>query len=336
MSFPKRKSKWISTRYLLLMGNIAIQFAEADAQTLSCSFYESSCPTVAAVVENVVRQAVQAEARMAASLLRLHFHDCFVHGCDGSVLLDATSTVTGEKTASANNNSLRGFDVVDNIKTAVEAVCPGTVSCADILALAANAAVTLAGGPSWTVLLGRRDATSPATVSEVNSAIPSPNSNMTFIISQFAAVGLNVQDTVVLSGAHTIGQARCISFSSRLYNFSGTGSPDPSINPVYLRTLQSACPQGGDINALRQLDITTPTAFDNAYYTNLQDNEGLLLSDQELTSDSNTAPLAAAYAGNQRAFFHAFGRSMVKVGNISPLTGTQGEIRLNCRVVNPS
>ncbi|KAI5064393.1 hypothetical protein GOP47_0021063, partial [Adiantum capillus-veneris] len=64
-------------------------------------------------------------------------------GCDGSVLLDDTATVIGEKTAPPNDNSLRGFEVLDNIKSAVEAVCNGTVSCADILALAAHASVVL-------------------------------------------------------------------------------------------------------------------------------------------------------------------------------------------------
>lgn len=62
-------------------------------------------------------------------------------GCDGSVLLDDTSSFTGEKTAVPNNNSLRGFDVIDNIKSQVEAVCKQVVSCADILAVAARESV---------------------------------------------------------------------------------------------------------------------------------------------------------------------------------------------------
>lgn len=64
-------------------------------------------------------------------------------GCDASVLLDDTPTFTGEKNARPNANSLHGFEVVDAIKSAVEDACPTTVSCSDILALAARDSVVL-------------------------------------------------------------------------------------------------------------------------------------------------------------------------------------------------
>lgn len=64
-------------------------------------------------------------------------------GCDGSVLLDDTATLKGEKTALQNKNSLRGYEIVDKIKNMVESECPGVVSCADILTIAARDAVVL-------------------------------------------------------------------------------------------------------------------------------------------------------------------------------------------------
>lgn len=59
------------------------------------------------------------------------------------MLLDDTSSFTGEKTAGPNNGSLRGFEIVDKIKSAVEKQCPGVVSCADILAIASRDSVVL-------------------------------------------------------------------------------------------------------------------------------------------------------------------------------------------------
>ncbi|KAL7202975.1 hypothetical protein ACSBR1_034428 [Camellia fascicularis] len=107
---------------------------------LSADFYSATCPDLLAVVRKQVQNAVKTEMRMAASLLRLHFHDCFVNGCDASILLDGSDS---EKFALPNLNSARGFEVVDAIKSAVESACSGIVSCADILAIAARDAVVL-------------------------------------------------------------------------------------------------------------------------------------------------------------------------------------------------
>ncbi|KAE9613024.1 putative peroxidase [Lupinus albus] len=136
------------------------------------NFYDTTCPSLTRIVRSNVLSAMANETRIAASLLRLHFHDCFVNGCDGSVLLDDTSTLKGEKNARPNQNSIRGFEVIDKIKSALEVACPSTVSCADILALAAREAVNFSRGPFWSVPLGRRDGTT-ASESEANN-LPSP------------------------------------------------------------------------------------------------------------------------------------------------------------------
>ncbi|KAF2572921.1 hypothetical protein F2Q70_00005794 [Brassica cretica] len=107
---------------------------------LSPGIYDKSCPYLVQIVRKQVTMALKAEIRMAASLIRLHFHDCFVNGCDASVLLDGADS---EKLSIPNANSARGFEVVDTIKDAVENACPGVVSCADILTLAARESVYL-------------------------------------------------------------------------------------------------------------------------------------------------------------------------------------------------
>ncbi|KAK1277439.1 Peroxidase 53 [Acorus gramineus] len=305
---------------------------------LSSTFYSSTCSNVSSIVRSVVQQAQQSDARIYASLLRLHFHDCFVNGCDGSLLLVSNSTlnIQSEQGAGPNVGSVRGFNVVDNIKTAVESACPGVVSCADILAIAAEASVSLAGGPTWTVQLGRRDSTI-ANMSGANSDLPAPFESLSSITTKFAAKGLSTTDLVALSGGHTIGRAKCSSFNNRLYNFSGTGNPDPTLNTTYLATLRQTCPQGNQ-NSLANLDPTTPDAFDNNYYSNLQNNEGLLQSDQELfsTTGAATVSIVNSFSSSQSSFFQSFASAMINMGAISPLTGTSGEVRLTCSKINGS
>ncbi|XP_058209767.1 peroxidase A2-like [Rhododendron vialii] len=309
---------------------------ESNAQ-LNSTFYSTSCPNVSSIVTGVVQQALQSDPRIGASLIRLHFHDCFVNGCDASILIDNNGTIQSEKDAAPNTNSARGFNVVDNIKTALENSCPGVVSCADILAIAAEASVSLSGGPSWSVQLGRRDSKT-ANQAGANTSIPSPFESLTSITAKFSAVGLTSTDLVSLSGAHTFGRAQCRLFSNRLYNFNNTGNPDPTLNSTYLTTLQQICPQNGSGAALANLDPTTPDAFDNNYFSNLQNNQGLLQSDQELfsTPGASTISIVNTFASSQSTFFQNFAQSMINMGNIGPLTGSNGEIRLDCKKVNGS
>ncbi|URE15395.1 ribosomal protein [Musa troglodytarum] len=293
---------------------------------LSPTFYGRTCPNLQSIVRSTMRQAVNKEPRMGASILRLFFHDCFVNGCDGSILLDDTSSFTGEKSAGPNANSVRGFEVIDTIKSNVEAACKATVSCADILALAARDGVVLLGGPTWTVQLGRRDATT-ASQSAANSNLPSPGSSLSQLVSSFAAKGLSARDMTALSGAHTIGQARCASFRSHIYN-------DANVNASFAALRKRNCPSSGGDSNLAPLDLQTPTTFDNKYYQNLVVRKGLLHSDQELFNGGSQDSLVRQYSTNPAVFNGDFTAAMVKMGNISPLTGTKGQIRLNCRKVN--
>ncbi|KAK9287664.1 hypothetical protein L1049_016101 [Liquidambar formosana] len=131
------------------------------------------------------------------------------------------------------------------------------------------------------------------------------------------------------AGAHTIGQARCVTFRGRIYN-------DPNINSSFANRRQESCPStapSGDAN-LAPLDPQSPIAFDNKYYKNLINQKGLLHSDQELFNGGPTDSLVKKYSNNPETFSSDFAASMIKMGDISPLTGSNGEIRIKCGRVN--
>ena len=139
------------------------------------------------------------------------------------------------------------------------------------------------------------------------------------------------------TGAHTFGRVQCGVITNRLHNFTGNnGQSDPSIEPKFLRTLRRKCLQGRSLTARVNLDPTSPDSFDNDYFKNLQNNRGVLESDQILFSSRGapTVPLVNRFAENQSEFFRIFARSMIKMGNVKTLTGTEGEIRRDCRRVN--
>ncbi|KAG6493862.1 peroxidase 18-like [Zingiber officinale] len=107
------------------------------ASQLSPDFYSLSCPTVELLVRGTVRSASDLDSTIPGKLLRLLFHDCLVQGCDGSVLIQGNGTERSDPA----NKSLGAFYVVESAKRLLEMVCPGTVSCADTLVLAARDAV---------------------------------------------------------------------------------------------------------------------------------------------------------------------------------------------------
>ncbi|KAJ1253579.1 hypothetical protein BS78_K231900 [Paspalum vaginatum] len=300
---------------MLLLLAVVLLLASAGAasgSTLSSTFYDASCPNAYNIVRRVIQVARVSDPRIPASLIRLHFHDCFVQGCDASLLLDDDlPAIQSEKNVPGNENSARGFPVVDVIKAALEIACPGTVSCADILALAAEISVELAGGPRWTVLLGRRDGT-PTNIEGANN-LPSPFDPLDMLQEKFRNFNLNDTDLVALQGAHTFGRVQC-------------------------QFTRENCTVGQPQGTLENLDQVTPNVFDNKYYGNLLYGRAQLQSDQVMLSDPaaavTTAPIVHRFAGNQQYFFRNFAASMIKMGNISPLTGRAGEIRKNCRRIN--
>ncbi|CAI0399558.1 unnamed protein product [Linum tenue] len=301
--------------------------AATNGQELASNYYDLTCPRALAAIRGSVLAAVRKDRRMGASLLRMHFHDCFVTGCDGSVLLDDTPSFRGEKTAGPNDNSLRGFEVIDAVKSQVESLCPGVVSCADILAVAARDSVVALGGPTWAVQLGRKDSTT-ADYAAANTDLPSPFMDLPALISSFSDKGFTSKQMVALSGAHTIGHATCRVFRDRIHQ--------NNIDASFADSLKSGCPPlaGSNDTSLSPLDAASPAFFDNAYFTNLIANQGLLHSDQQLFGGASTDAHVVDYAKRPRAFLADFAAAMVKMGSLGVITGTDGEVRANCRKIN--
>ncbi|KAK7854405.1 cationic peroxidase 1 [Quercus suber] len=185
---------------------------------LSPFFHANTCPDALTTIKSAVDSQCQVN--------HAREHSCF--RSDASAFFDDTTNFIGEKTASTNNNSLTGFDVVDTIKSQVENVCLGVVSCADILAVAARDSVVavrkssefilfinfnldhnirtyikILGGPSWPLLLGRRDSTT-ANLSDSNSDLPTPALNLSGLISAFSNKGFTAQEMVALSGEYCL------------------------------------------------------------------------------------------------------------------------------------
>ncbi|KAK4283236.1 hypothetical protein QN277_000211 [Acacia crassicarpa] len=310
------------TLILLLEAMVASSFPGR----LSMDYYVMSCAFVEPVVRNIVNQALEDDPNLAAGLIRMHFHDCFIQGCDGSILIDSTKDNTAEKD-SPGNLSLRGYEVIDKIKEELEAQCPGVVSCADIIALAARDAVFFAEGPYYDIPKGRRDGSRSKIEDTIN--LPFPTFNASELIRVFGQRGFTPREIVALSGAHTLGVARCASFKNRI---SGGQAIDPTlVDSEFAESLSRTCSAGD--NAEQAFDATK-NVFDNLYFDALTRNNGLLTSDQTLYTHPQTKNFVEAYAFNQAMFFFDFQQAMVRMGLLDVKQGSNGQVRVNCRKVN--
>ncbi|XP_021723174.1 cationic peroxidase 1-like [Chenopodium quinoa] len=306
---------------------IFVLFRSAFAQ-LSEDYYALTCPQVNSIIKDEMTNILRKEPGMGGSLVHLHFHDCGVSGCDASILLDDTPSVAGEKSAALNQNSTWGYEAIDQIKARVEKECPGIVSCADILTVAARDSIVGLGGPTWTVPLGRKDSLEPHRfMTNLLGALFI--GNLETLILAFKLKGFSTEEFVALTGSHTIGRARCTTFRKRIYE-------ETNIDPSFAKATQVHCPRQGNDGDRIPIDCTTPYVFDNAYFKNLMQQKGLLDIDQELyTGKGGPADaIVANYSANQDNFFKEYTTAILKFGQIGVLTGNDGEVRINCRKVN--
>ncbi|XP_010906276.1 peroxidase 51 [Elaeis guineensis] len=325
----------IRVALLLLTLSICL-FPQLSSAQLRRNYYSKICPNVESIVRNAVTKKFQQTFVTVPATLRLFFHDCFVQGCDASVIIASTANNTAEKDH-PDNLSLAGdgFDTVIKAKEAVDAVpqCRNKVSCADILAMATRDVVALAGGPSYAVELGRLDGLS-STANSVNGKLPQPTFNLNQLNALFAANGLSQGDMIALSAAHTVGFSHCSRFANRIYNFNSQNPVDPTLNKTYASQLQAMCPKNVDPTIAVNMDPITPRIFDNQYYKNLQQGMGLFTSDQSLFTDPRSRPTVNSWAQSSSAFEKAFVAAIIKLGRVGVKTGSNGNIRHECATFN--
>lgn len=184
-----------------------------------------------------------------------------MQGCDASLMLKGNNTEQSDP----GNRSVGGFSVIDGAKRVIEIFCPETVSCADIIALAARDAVEVvsliylfsphcmycscifslsvssynfglnnktgeqAGGPRIQIPTGRRDGMVSA-ASNVRPNIVDTSFTMDEMAKLFNSKGLTLDDLVILSGYYCFSSIKLL---MELILFSSLLLLDTELKPYF-------------------------------------------------------------------------------------------------------
>ena len=326
---------------LLLAGSAAA------ASELKVGYYHKKCKGVENVIKWHVIKALKQNRRTGAALVRLLFHDCFVRGRDGSVLLDKSYENPHPEKEAPVNIGLAAFDLLEEIKAAVEKRCPGVVSCSDILIYAARDAGSILsnGHVHFDVPAGRLDGV-VSRADEAQAELPDSTMTVQQLKDNFAAKGFDTEQLVILSGAHSTGQGHCSSFTGRL------SEPPQQITPVYRDLLNYKCSQAANpdvVNNVRDEDASVVARFmpgfvsrvrkisdflDNTYYHNNLAKIVTFHSDWQLLTDATSLSKVHEYADNATLWDSDFSDSLLKLSQLPMPEGSKGEIRKKCSAIN--
>lgn len=318
-----------SLGFITLLLSFLLQCHSGKSE-LQLNYYANSCPNAEEIIKQQVIDLYHKHGNTAVSWIRNLFHDCMVKSCDASLLLESLNGIESEKTVE-RSFGMRNFKYVSTIKAAVEKECPLTVSCADIVALSARDGIVMLGGPRIEMRTGRKDSRE-SYASVVDDFIPNHNDSISLVLSRFQSIGIDTEGTVALLGAHSVGRVHCKNLVQRLYP-----TVDPTLDPDYAKYLKGRCPSPNpDPNAVlySRNDRETPMILDNFYYKNVLKHKGLLIVDQQLTSDASTLPFVEKMAADTDYFHKQFSRAVLLMSENNPLTDDQGEVRKDCRFVN--
>ncbi|TVU21094.1 hypothetical protein EJB05_30708, partial [Eragrostis curvula] len=197
--------------------------------------------------------------------------------------------------------------------------------CADIVTFAARDSVNL----FYQVPSGRRDGNGNVpTEIDALSFLPGPNSTASDLVDGFGNKTLTAEEMVVLSGSQTIDRA-----------VPRRQLPVPEPGAAAQRQHQPGIPGAAGWRCAPPTPASSRRAYqallDNNYYKLLKLDLGLHFSDDQLIRNATLAPSVAAFAANETLWKEKFVAAMIKMGNIEVIkTGAQGEVRLNCSIVN--
>ncbi|OVA03417.1 Plant peroxidase [Macleaya cordata] len=313
---------------------LLVLFVRVNEAQLSFGYYETSCPNLETIVKSTILPILLKDLTAPAAFLRLMFHDCQVQGCDASILLDSDNQNINSEMVSSKNFMIRNRESIGHIKSVLEFVCPGQVSCADIIALAAKEAVSFSGGPKIQVPLGRKDSTS-SSYKQADMSLPSSQSTVDGMLQIFKSKGMNLEESVAIMGSHTLGAGHCLNIVDRLYNPKHDAASTNVMDKGYEILLRITCPTKVPLTNLTFVtnDIT-PLKFDNQYYQDIINGRGLFGIDSSIARDPRTVPIVKKFADDQSYFFQVFASAFVKLSWTNVLTGETGQIRRDCSRLN--
>ncbi|KQK07966.1 peroxidase 47-like [Brachypodium distachyon] len=309
---------------LLVLAALAVLLAAQVKPAVSAGGYTID-------IQTKVRDIVKANRAVSPGFIRLVFHDCWVKGCDASVLLN-----NGDGTAemdAVQNGGIRGLDVIQAIKDKL-AVNYTDVTCADAVVYAAREACYVLSGEKIKYDVdgpgSHKDAVASSKADA--AALPSPFASFSDLVANFKLKGFTARDVVVLSGAHAVGLAHRPAFEARLT------APAAEIDPAYrndVNVTSNASPSKTAHNNVRDLGKAEaePGVLDNNYYAANLAKKVLFGSDFALTTDGAAMTNMTAYKNNAATWYPLFEDAMARLSRLPPL-GTTGGPRAKCNTPN--
>ncbi|KAF6988022.1 hypothetical protein CFC21_005607 [Triticum aestivum] len=336
----KRDQKEASLLVLVAMVVVMVVLAVQVKSVVAAGEYTEA-------MMKVVREQVNAvnftgnDAR--PGLIRLMFHDCFVNGCDGSVLLmtsrESSADGTTEKD-SGFNIGLRGFEVIDKIK---EKLADYKVTCTDAVIYAAREAVYLLSNGKIAYNVdgpGRKDGVISRS-EDPEKYLPTPSSDFAVLVKKFTdKVVFTEKDVVALSGAHAVGVAHSTTINV-------TGTPEMYQTAVGWETFKDP---NAVKNNVREYDggplkissgykddnkerMAAKGVLDNSFYNAVLQKMALFPSDRVL--GVNAVTKVREYMNNAGTWNNDFGSAMEKLSKLRATSDpSKIEIRNVCSKTN--